>query len=170
MLDESDQQVLEETDGKPATHAIVPVGVGSIAQAVTQHFKGAARLSGSAKVLTVEPDTASSLKSSLEAGSMTTVPTENTIMCGMNCGTVSTTAWPVLQAGVDASVIVADNETHQAVLDLDLLGVCAGPCGASTLAALRRAVRGHKEQLGLDETSVVVLLCTEGAREYDMPS
>jgi diaminopropionate ammonia-lyase len=169
MLDESDEQVIERTGGVPTTHAIVPVGVGSIAQAVTQHFKSSERSTCPAKVITVEPDTAASLKTSLEAGKIITVPTEDSIMCGMNCGTVSTTAWPVLRAGVDASILVTDIEAHQAVLDLKVLGIHAGPCGASTLAALRRAVSVKREELGLDRSSVVVLFCTEGAREYETP-
>lgn len=169
MLDESDKQVLERTGGVSVTHAIVPVGVGSIAQAVTQHFKSFERSTSPAKVMAVEPDTAASLKTSLESGTITIVTTEDTIMCGMNCGTVSTTAWPVLKAGVDASILVTDIETHQAVLDLEVLGIHAGPCGASTLAALRRAVSERREELGLDNSSVVVLFCTEGAREYETP-
>ena len=169
MLAESDEQVLEQTGTSSATHAFVPVGVGSIAQAVTQHFKDSARTIGSAKVITVEPVTAASLKTSLEAGTISPVPTEDTIMCGMNCGTVSTTAWPVLRSGVDASVVVTDVEAHRAVQDLQALGVEAGPCGASTLAALRKAVRDKREELGLDQDSVVVLYCTEGPREYETP-
>lgn len=153
----------------PATHAIVPVGVGSIAQAVTQHYKRPEKPGGPVTVMTVEPDTASCLKTSLETGTMTTVPTEDSIMCGMNCGTVSTTAWPFLKAGVDAAILVTDTEAHQAVVDLEALEIRAGPCGAATLAALRRTVEERGEELGFNESSVVVLFCTEGARDYDRP-
>ncbi|OIW23846.1 tryptophan synthase beta subunit-like PLP-dependent enzyme [Coniochaeta ligniaria NRRL 30616] len=169
MLNESDEQVVEHTATHSVTHAFVPVGVGSIAQAVTQHFKDSRRTTGHAKVITVEPTTAASLKTSLESGTMSSIPTEDTIMCGMNCGTVSTTAWPILEDGVDASVIVTDVEAHQAVQDLKTLGVDAGPCGAATLAALRRAVLDKGDELGLNQNSVVVLYCTEGPREYEIP-
>lgn len=170
MLNESDEQVLEHTGMGSVTHAFVPVGVGSIAQAVTQHFKDERRTAGHAKVVTVEPTTAASLKTSLDSGMISTIPTEDTIMCGMNCGTVSTTAWPILKKGVDASVAVTDVEAHQAVEDLRALGVGAGPCGAATLAALRRAVLDRGVDLGLDQNSVVVLYCTEGPREYEVPA
>lgn len=170
MLNESDEQVLD-TGLSSVTHAFVPVGVGSIAQAVTQHFKDERRTAGHAKVVTVEPTTAASLKTSLDSGMISTIATEDTIMCGMNCGTISTTAWPILRNGVDASVTVTDIEAHQAVEDLKALGVNAGPCGAATLAALRRAVldKGVVD-LGLDQNSVVVLYCTEGSREYEVPA
>ncbi|KAL2021394.1 hypothetical protein VTK56DRAFT_7259 [Thermocarpiscus australiensis] len=172
MLDESDAQVLRLTGGQPATHAIVPVGCGSIAQAVTQHFKNAARERGGAPVaavLVVEPDTAACLKTSLENGKMTSVATGDSIMCGMNCGTLSTTAWPVLKSGVDGAVVVSDADSHRAVQELGELGIKAGPCGAATLAALKRISEAEKRELGLGETSVVLLYCTEGPREYAVP-
>ncbi|KAK3896652.1 tryptophan synthase beta subunit-like PLP-dependent enzyme [Staphylotrichum tortipilum] len=169
MLDETDAQVLSITGGKPATHAVVPVGCGSIAQAVVQHYKNGAKEQGAnsaTTVLSVEPDTAACLKASLEAGKMTSVPTQDSIMCGMNCGALSTTAWPVLERGIDGAVMVTDGESHQAVLELQELGVTAGPCGAATLAALKKACALKRDRLGLDDQSVVVLFCTEGPREY----
>jgi diaminopropionate ammonia-lyase len=171
MLSESDDQVLELTGKSTVTHAFVPVGVGSIAQAVTQHFKDSKRAAGAyTKVIGVEPTTAASLKASLEKGTIFPIPTEDTIMCGMNCGTISTTAWPVLKSGVHASAVVTDVEAHQAVQDLKALGVQAGPCGAATVAALRTAVREKRGELGFDQNSVVVLYCTEGPREYEVPA
>ncbi|KAI1759685.1 tryptophan synthase beta subunit-like PLP-dependent enzyme [Hypoxylon sp. FL1150] len=172
MLAESDRQVLDLTGGKSATHAIVPVGAGSIGEAVTAHFKSSSRKnkSGTATVLGVEPTTAACLFQSLEAGKSVPVPTEDTIMCGMNCGTLSTTAWPVLRDGVDAGVMVTDIEAHNAVEDLKARNILAGPCGAATLAALRRACKDAKQKLRLDGTSIVVLYCTEGQREYSIPT
>lgn len=173
MLDESDEQVLRLTGGRPATHAVVPVGCGSIAQAVVQHFKSASREQTSnpaAAVLAVEPDTAACLRASLEYGDMTAVGTEDSIMCGMNCGTLSTTAWPILRSGVDGAVTVNDQEAHRAVQELETLGVNAGPCGAAALAALGKACGIERSCLGLSQDSVVVLYCTEGPREYEVPT
>jgi diaminopropionate ammonia-lyase len=173
MLDESDEQVTLATGGKFATHTIVPVGCGSISQSVVQHCKSEEREkngTATSAVIAVEPTTAACLKASLENGKATSVKTGVTIMCGMNCGTLSTAAWPILQAGVDASIVVSESEAHDAVLELDSLGVKAGPCGASTLAALRIVCTAEKAKLGLDENSVVVLNCTEGARNYIVPT
>ncbi|RYO95263.1 hypothetical protein DL766_009443 [Monosporascus sp. MC13-8B] len=167
MLAESERQVLDATGGKPATHAVVPCGAGSIAQAVTEHFKSAERTErlGGASVVAVEPTTAACLMASLRAGRPVTIDTGDTICCGMNCGTLSTTAWPVLQAGIDASAVVEDAESHRAVLELKDRDVLAGPCGAAALAALKRVCADAKADLGLDESSVVVLFCTEGPRD-----
>lgn len=167
MLTETDRQLFPLTNNKRATHAIVPVGVGSIAQAVTQNFKSSLH-ADSATVVTVEPDTAAGFQTSLSNGKITTVSTEDSIMCGMNCGTVSMTAWEVLKRGVDIAVAVTDLEAHDAVQELHARGIMAGPCGAATLAALRRLVLDGAG--GLDKNSVVVLFCTEGAREYVAPT
>lgn len=90
-------------------------------------------------------------------------------MAGMNCGTVSPIAWPTLQAGVDASVTVSEMEAHEAVVELGQSGIEAGPCGAATLAGLRKLASEWRDVTGLHERSVVVLLCTEGMREYEIP-
>jgi diaminopropionate ammonia-lyase len=87
MLTETDKQLTNMNISR-ATHALASVGVGSWAQAVTMHYKSK---SPSANVIAVEPDTAACLKTSLEAGQITSIATGNTIMNGMNCGTVSTT-------------------------------------------------------------------------------
>lgn len=170
MLNESDVQVPEATGGEATTHAFIPVGVGSIAHAVTKHYKKYPLGSQSrASVITVEPTTAACLKASLQAGQMTTVETGDSIMCGMNCGTVSSTAWPTLASGVDADVTVTDEEAHAAVTELSTMGMQPGPCGAATLSALRKASYEAREELGFTQDSTVVLFCTEGQREYEIP-
>ena len=165
MLTETDRQ-LQDMRIDRATHAIAAVGVGSWAQAVTMHYKAQ---SPSATVITVEPDTAASLKASLEAGRITPISTGNTIMNGMNCGTTSTTAWDVLRKGVDMSVTVADINVHHDLQYLHSQGIKNGPCGAATITALKKLCKEQKLKLGLDEKSVVVLFSTEGARDYVTP-
>ncbi|KAI0096285.1 pyridoxal-phosphate dependent enzyme family protein [Nemania sp. FL0031] len=170
MLAEADRQVLESTGGKATSHVIVPCGAGSVAEAVTAHYKTPERES-KAVVFAVEPENAACLQESLKAGRSVTVQTGETIMNGLNCGTLSTTAWPVLGAGVDISIAISDTESHAAVQELKAARISAGPCGAAALAALRRvcADAALKEKEGLDENSVVVLYCTEGPREYPIP-
>ncbi|KAI9870607.1 MAG: hypothetical protein M1830_004052, partial [Pleopsidium flavum] len=132
MLQEIDKQVLEIA-GKPADLVVFPVGVGSLAQAVITHYKNPALLTA---LLAVEADTAACLLASLENGAMTSVSTGDTIMCGLNCGTISSIAWPMLRDGIDATATVTDVEAHHAVCHLQSLGSSVGPCGAAPLAAL----------------------------------
>jgi diaminopropionate ammonia-lyase len=93
------------------------------------------------------------------------VTTAVTVMAGLNCGTISSSAWPVLRAGCDAAVAVSDQDALHAVADLDRLGVRSGPSGAASLAGARAVLTppGRRAALNLDEDSVVVLLSTEGA-------
>lgn len=163
MMLEIDEQLRQQVPDL----VIAPVGVGSFAQAVVTHCKASGRRS---KVLTVEPDTAACLHKSLKKGTPVKLKTTTpTIMAGLDCGTVSSIAWPLLYSGVDASLTVSDFESHEACVTLHSLGVKAGPCGAATLAALRRLTSIEKAILGLSESSVIVLLCTEGDREYRTP-
>ncbi|KAI0193382.1 tryptophan synthase beta subunit-like PLP-dependent enzyme [Xylaria flabelliformis] len=145
---------------------ITPVGVGSFAQAVVSHYKAKERRT---TVLTVEPDTAACLYKSLRKGEMVVEHTSPTIMAGLDCGTVSSIAWPILREGVDASLSVSDYEAHQASVYLGEHGVSSAPCGAATLAALRRLSKSERTTLGLNSNSSVLLLSTEGARDYIMP-
>jgi acetylornithine deacetylase/succinyl-diaminopimelate desuccinylase-like protein len=162
MMSEIDDQL----EGEQATHVFTPVGVGSFAQAVTSHFR---RKGTSTRVIGVEPDTAACLWKSLSCGGSTAIETVPTIMAGLDCGTVSTTAWPILSKGLCASVTVSDYEAHSASLYLKSCGVSAGPCSGSTVAALRRLSSTDRERLGMNSDSVVVLPCTEGARDYNTP-
>ena len=167
MMIEIDDQVQTQA-GKAPDLVVVPIGVGSLGQATVAHFKSKTPATA---VLTVEPDTAACLKASLEKGEMTTIQTENTTMCGMNCGTVSTLAWPVLRDGVDAAITVTDAEAKIAMDSLTEMEIKAGPCAAATLAALIKACgEGRESGLKTSPSSVVVLLGTEGPRgsAFDM--
>lgn len=157
------QEVDEQFDAAPDLVA-VPVGVGSLAEAVVRHYRSPGR--PRPRVLSAEPDTAACLVESLTQGTSTTVRTDETVMAGLNCGTLSAAAWPVLRAGCDAAVTVSDAEALAAVDDLGRLGISSGPSGAATLAGVRAALShpDRRDCLGLDDRAVVVLLSTEGAQ------
>jgi diaminopropionate ammonia-lyase len=165
MLMETDNQ-LQAMGISGATHAIASVGVGSWAQAVAMHYKSKP---SSATVITVEPDTAACLKTSLQAGKITPIETGHTIMNGMCCGTPSTTAWAVLKDAVDVSVTVSDVDVHHDLQFLQSQDVNIGPCGAAPLSALKTLCKENAADVGLDGDSVVILFSTEGARDYIVP-
>lgn len=165
------QTLLREVDDELAATAAaavdlvaVPVGVGSLAEAVVRHYRQPDALRP--RVLSVEPDTAACVLASLEAGRPVTVPTAATVMAGLNCGTVSQAAWPVLRAGLDAAVAVSDEAALRAVDDLARLGISSGPCGAAVLAGVRAALthRERRAALRLGPDAVIVLVSTEGSR------
>src|SRR5262249_39230224 len=158
------QTPLQEVDAqldRPPDLVVVPVGGGSLAAAGVGDYRrpGAAH----PRVLLAEPDTAACVLASLTAGRPVTVPTAATVMTGLNCGTISASAWPVLRAGCDAAVAVSDHEALRAAGDLGRLGVSSGPSGAATLAGARAALTGPgRAALDLGDDDAVVLLSTEG--------
>jgi diaminopropionate ammonia-lyase len=158
----------------PPALVVVPVGVGSLAQAAVAHYRARDTPSGEpaasvlhrTALLAVEPDTAACLLASLQAAAPVSVPTAATIMAGLNCGTVSAAAWPYLRAGLDAAVAVSDAAARQAVADLTAAGICAGPSGAASLAGARAALTGpgsasRRGILAAGPDSAVILLNTE---------
>jgi len=170
LFAELDSQLAAAAAG-PAALVAVPVGVGSLAQAAVTHYRspGGAEPDGLTAVLSVEPDTAACLLASLRAGVQVSIPTAGTVMAGLNCGTVSSIAWPYLASGLDAAVAVTDDAARRAAADLASLGISSGPSGAASLAGVRAALTGdasaeRRAFLGVDPASVVVLLSTEAGR------
>ncbi|ETN45361.1 uncharacterized protein HMPREF1541_09192 [Cyphellophora europaea CBS 101466] len=166
LLREVEQQL--EQQGLKATAMVTPIGVGSLGHAVTAYCKSSGR---QIDVVAVEPETAACLHDNLRSGEFRSIETSKTIMDGMNCGTVSHISWPILRQGVDVSVTICDRECHEAVEQLQKLGVHAGPCGAASLAATKKVAVELKDEHGirLNGDSVVVLLSTEGSRFYVVP-
>ena len=167
LLSEVDAQLRERGLGGPDLVS-VPVGVGSLAQAVVTHYRsGPPEPSPGSVVLAVEPQAAPCLLASLLAGEYRSIETGPTVMAGLNCGTASSLAWPVLTAGLDAAIAVPDEAAEAAVADLAANGILAGPSGAASLAGARVALTGEgavgrRAELGVTPSSVLVLLSTEG--------
>ncbi|MEV0201850.1 diaminopropionate ammonia-lyase [Nonomuraea sp. NPDC050691] len=162
LLAETDTQLAAAGVTSPGLVA-VPVGVGSLAQAVVTHYRS--RTAGRPpSLLAVEPDAAACVLAGLVRGEPVAVATGETIMAGLNCGTPSSVAWPYLMGGLDAAVAVTDADAARAARDLAALGVSSGPCGAASLAGVRAALTGdaRRAALGLAPDAVLVLLSTEG--------
>ncbi len=146
---------------------VVPAGVGSLAQAAVTWFRSRPDPARTA-VMTVEPTVAACVLASLRAGGAVTVPTRPTSMAGLNCGTPSSLAWPVLHAGLDAAVAVDDEAAADAGALLRGAGVDAGPCGSAALAGALAALTGdgaagRRTTLRLPSDATVLLVVTEGA-------
>lgn len=163
LLRELDAQLRIDDSGL----VVVPVGVGSLAQAAIAHYRGQTVTGGRPALLGVEPETAACVLASLLAGELKTVPTADTAMDGLNCGTPSNLAWAQLRNGLDAAVAISDDAALAAVADLEAVGISTRPSGAASLAGARAALSGEGSEarraaIGVDHRSTVVLLCTEG--------
>ncbi len=118
-------------------------------------------------MLSVEPETAACVLASLQRGKLGSIPTGDTVMAGLNCGTPSFNAWPFIAHGLDAAIAIPDAEALRAVADLAAFGIAAGPSGAASLAGVRVALTGEcgiarRDAFGLTAESTVLLINTEG--------
>jgi diaminopropionate ammonia-lyase len=143
---------------------LVPTGVGSLLQAALTHYGGNADTA----VVSVEPVVAACVQASVAAGAPVTVATGPTVMAGLNCGTVSSLAWPSILRGLDAAATVTDDQVTLAAQDLAENGVPVGPCGAAPLAAAQTLAATGQVSSG----TTLVLIATEGeaANPVALPS
>ncbi|GIU93156.1 MAG: hypothetical protein KatS3mg011_2062 [Acidimicrobiia bacterium] len=160
---ELDEQ-LEDAGGDAPDLLVVQIGVGSLAAAAIEHYRGRVRLAG------VEPIDAACVLASLRAGRIVNVPgPHRSLMAGLNCGTPSRTAWPLLRSHLDAVVAIGDEWLAPAIRWLGEAGIEAGETGAAGLAGLTALLGSDRARTVLDvgpDTSVVVL-CTEGVTDPD---
>jgi diaminopropionate ammonia-lyase len=133
------------------------MGVGALTAAVVAHY------GATATIVAVEPRSAACGLRSAEAGEPVLVPgPHNSIMAGLNCGTVSLIAWPVVAAGVDLFVAIDDTAAEDAMRELASIGVVAGETGAASLAGLHAVIASGK----IDRRGTrALVLCTEGATD-----
>jgi diaminopropionate ammonia-lyase len=155
----------------PPDVVVVPAGVGALTQAVVERARrplhalaGRPDTGHRPSVLAVEPETAACVTASLAAGERVTVDVPRaSLVPALDCGTVSAGAWPVLKAGLDASVAVSDAEIDRAADRLRALGTGAGMTGAAALAGVLAARDLDTEGvLRMGPESTVVILSTLG--------
>ena len=161
---------LQEWGERGPDIAIVQVGVGALASAVVAHFRRANQKTP-IKIVSVEPKGSDCALASMLAGKIVTIPgPHNSIMAGLNCGTPSPLAWPLVSGGIDLFLSIPDTRAVQGMRELAAVGVTSGETGASGLGGLLEILQGEnsvelKEKLGLCETSRVLLISTEGATD-----
>ena len=171
ILAEIDEQLDERGEPQPDL-VVVQIGVGALATAVVAHYRQSERASNP-KIAGVEPVVANCMLESMRAGQVVTIPgPQDSIMAGLNCGTPSLLAWPVVSAGTDVFVEIDDERAREAMRLLAGVGVVAGETGAAGLGGLIEILAGPdaqqvREFLAADTSSSVLLFVTEGATDPD---
>ena len=114
---------------------LVPIGGGGLASGVSTLAK---LLNPNVKVIGVEPTGAASMKASLEAGHIVTLPTVDTIADGVAVKTPGDQVFPYIQENLDDIITVDDEELIVAFLDLmENHKMVAENSGLLTIAALK---------------------------------
>jgi diaminopropionate ammonia-lyase len=161
LEDQAEQLGLSSPTVVPA-----PMGVGALAAAVVAKY---ATAEPRPVLIGGEPTKAACVLAALEVGEIVTIPgPHDTIMAGLSCGTASPIAFPVVQAGLDASVAFDDDWAEEAMRLLAAEGVVAGETGAASLATLLCLVDRRpdlRDRLNLGQHDVALLIVTEGATD-----
>jgi diaminopropionate ammonia-lyase len=146
--------VLAESGNPPPTLVAVQMGVGAFAASIVRGF-----VPLGARVVGVEPTKAACLLESVRAGRPVQLSGAlDSIMAGLNAGTPSTIAWPVVRAGIDSFVAVSDDDAEEAMRALADAGIVSGESGAAGLAGLL----AFGPRLGLRPDDHVLVVSTEG--------
>jgi diaminopropionate ammonia-lyase len=142
----------------------VQAGVGGLSAAGVSAVR---QVSTVTRVVVVEPQGSAAIARSLAAGSPTAVTDVPTVMACLRCQSVSAVAWPVLATGVDAALLVTDEEAVAAVRALARAGIVAGASGAAGLAGVLVACADNalRSRIGITSGSRIAVVNTEGATD-----
>jgi len=162
---EIEDQLSERREAAPDL-VVIQIGVGALAAAAVRHFR---REGGQAlHMVGVEPEQSACVLASMEAGRLVTIPgPHDSIMAGLNCGTPSEVAWPLVSHGFDAYVAVPDERAREGMRALARVDVVSGETGAAGVACLLELLDepDARGRLGIDENTTALVLSTEGATD-----
>jgi diaminopropionate ammonia-lyase len=140
---------------------VVQVGVGAFAAAVVRHYRRPG-LAAPPLIAAVEPERAACVLESVRAGRIVTLPgPQDSIMSGLNCGTPSRIAWPLVSSGIDLFVAIPDDLAREGMRALAREGVVGGECAGGGVGALR----GVLAATGLGPRARALVFLTEGATD-----
>jgi len=162
---------VKQMQGEIPTHVFIQGGVGGLASAVCAYFW---ELWGEQRprFIVVEPEQANCLQESARAGKPVVVEGDlDTLMAGLACGEVSALAWEILATGANDFMTV-NEEAVPATMQLlaSDYDIEAGESAVAGLAALITACNDSvmADQLGLDSSSRIYVLGTEGATDPEV--
>ncbi len=146
---------------------MVQIGVGALAAAVVQHYRRAGATSRP-RLVGVEPITAACMLGSIEAGRIASLPgIQDSMMTGLNCGTPSLVAWPLVSQGLDLFIAIDDGWSCRSVQDLAAESILTAETGAAGLAGLSALLTephaaAIRQELGITADTRILVLITEG--------
>ena len=169
MVDEIATQI-----GQPPTHLFVPSRCRRAGRG--RHRPMRQTFAPDTRVVAVEPELAACLFASARAGAATTVAVEEeTLMAGLSCGEPSALAWGVIAQEIGDFLTIPESLVGPAMrLAGQPLGsdpaIVAGESAVCGMAAMITAARRAdlRAALGLDETSRVLLIGSEGATDPEI--
>lgn len=170
IADEVVAQTQSQPTACPYTHVFLQGGVGGFAAGMASYlweFFGVSR----PRMIVVEPEQADCLYQSAIVGAPANATgSVDSLMAGLACGETSPLAWQILQPSIDDFMTVSDDAAMAAMQRLAHptahdIPIVSGESGAAGLAGLLTLLgdTALAHALGLDGTSRILLISTEGA-------
>ena len=169
------------TQMEKPTHIFLQAGVGAMAGAITAFYADLYKGADKPVITIVEPTKADCIFRTAEAddGRLHYVTgVMDSIMAGLCCGEPCSIGWEILRSHADHFISMDDVCAAQGmrILGNPLPGdprIISGESGASTVGLVtellrRPELKDIKEQIGLDENSVILCISTEGATDREM--
>ena len=151
---------------------LIQIGVGSLASAIIEFYKHKNCIE-TPIILGIEPLGVACAKESVKAGKIITINGPyDSIMAGMNCGTISSISWPTILAGIDGFIEVSNEFAIKGMKTYANEGIISGETGASGLGGLLEITEQDngklfRTQFNLNENSNILIFSTEGATDPD---
>ena len=169
FLEMEQQGLLNGPEEAGVDFVFLPAGVGGIAAAGTSYY---VRRYGSNRpsLVCVEPSDCDCFLESVRYGNGSPLPARGkaeSIMAGLNCGTPSPVAWPIIRDGMRLFLAITDDYAMDAMRAYAREGVVSGESGAAGLAGLTALVndprlKAAREKINLNSESRILLINTEG--------
>jgi diaminopropionate ammonia-lyase len=176
MFQEITEQLAESGDAR-IDAIVIQAGVGALAAAAAFYYSQSEH---QPMLISVEPTHANCLLVSAQSGDgslHSSTEDQDSIMAGLNCGTPSLVAWPLIRDRFDAFVSIPDNYAleamrkyyHPADSDPRIISGESGAAGLAALLALttESSLRQHFDHLNIGPQSRILLLNAEGDTDPD---
>ena len=164
-------EITEQIDGENIDIVFLQLGVGSWAASIIMYILD--QWEKTPFFIGVEPHSANCLFESIRTGHQVSVQSEmKTNMAGLNCGSISTLAWNILNNAILGSISISDEVSEKGMQTLaspmgDDPKIVSGESGASSLGALVKLCevdeyKIFKKKINLNKLSRVLIINTEG--------
>lgn len=156
-------EVTGQISGAVPDLALIPIGVGSLAIAAARQWPGR-----TPRLVGFEPHTAACAYRSIDAGRSIAAPgPHESMMAGLNCGTLSLHAWPLLRSRYDAFCAIGDDLAADGMRLLARMGIEAGEVSGGAVGCALAACGNAdaRRRLGITTGSGILLVLTEGVTD-----
>ncbi len=168
------QEIENDKNFREVDLVFLQAGVGGLAAAATWYYYNKYG-QDAPRLVCVEPLDADCLLESIKNGNgdiKEALGNQDSIMAGLNCGTPSLLAWPLIKNGMEDFIAIDDTYAKEAMINLaHPIGndekIISGESGAAGFGGLLALIKDDsmaeaREKLNINKTTKILLINTEG--------